>query len=82
MTATQPAEKAVTPPLDQLVLVAEGEAQGWRTRKGERLDHVFEERCDWIRQYGRAGHLAVDSDELAMTYDELDSRANQLARYL
>jgi non-ribosomal peptide synthetase-like protein len=68
--------------LDQLVLVAEGEAQGWRTRRGERLDHVFEERCDWIRQYGRAGHLAVDSDELAMTYDELDSRANQLARYL
>jgi non-ribosomal peptide synthetase-like protein len=70
------------PSLDQLVLVAEGEAQGWRTRRGERLDHVFEERCDWIRQYGRAGHLAVDSDELAMTYDELDSRANQLARYL
>ncbi|WP_445183399.1 Pls/PosA family non-ribosomal peptide synthetase [Pseudonocardia sp. Cha107L01] len=73
---------AVSPSLSQFVLVAEGEAQGWRTRKGERLDHVFEERCDWIRQYGRAGHLAVDSDELAMTYDELDSRANQLARYL
>ncbi|HEX4252176.1 MAG TPA: Pls/PosA family non-ribosomal peptide synthetase [Pseudonocardia sp.] len=82
MTATRPAVPVPGPSLDQLVLVAEGEAQGWRTRRGERLDHVFEERCDWIRQYGRAGHLAVDSDELAMTYDELDSRANQLARYL
>ncbi|MBO0873291.1 MAG: amino acid adenylation domain-containing protein [Pseudonocardia sp.] len=68
--------------MGQLVLVAEGEAQGWRTRREERLDHVFEERCDWLREYGRPGHLAVDSPELSMTYQELDLRANQLARYL
>ncbi|MGQ0482898.1 MAG: Pls/PosA family non-ribosomal peptide synthetase [Pseudonocardia sp.] len=72
--------------LAQLVLVAEDEAQGWRTRRNERLDHVFEEKCDWISQYGRAGHLAVDArddtGDLRLTYDELDRRANQLARYL
>ena len=66
----------------QLVLVADDVAQGWRARRGERLDHVFEEQCDWIRTYGRPGHLAVDSDEASLSYDELDARANQLARYL
>src|SRR5918997_1837945 len=30
----------------------------------------------------RASRLAVDSAELSLTYDELDARANQLARYL
>ena len=80
MTATLPIERAAAeaPPA---VLVA-SQAQGWRTRRGERLDHVFEERCDWISQYGRAGQLAVDCDELSLTYPELDARANQLARYL
>ena len=82
MSAAQSTEPPTHLPLDQLVLVDESEAQGWRTRKGERLDHLFEERCDWIRQYGRAGHLAVDSDELTLSYDALDARANQLARYL
>jgi non-ribosomal peptide synthetase-like protein len=80
VTATLPIERAATegPPA---VLVAM-QAQGWRTRRGERLDNVFEERCDWISQYGRAGQLAVDSDEMSLTYPELDARANQLARYL
>ncbi|HEX4252856.1 MAG TPA: Pls/PosA family non-ribosomal peptide synthetase [Pseudonocardia sp.] len=80
MTATLPIERAAAeaPPA---VLVAT-QAQGSRTRRGERLDHVFEERCDWIGDYGRAGQLAVDSDELSLTYPELDARANQLARYL
>jgi len=70
------------PAIDQLVLVADDAPQGWRVRRNERLDHLFEERCDWIRRYGRASQLAVDSDELSLTFDELDARANQLARYL
>jgi non-ribosomal peptide synthetase-like protein len=69
-------------PMSELVLVDKHEAQGWRVRQDERLDHLFEARCDWVRTYGRAGQLAVDSDELSLTYDELDARANQVARYL
>ncbi|NMH95296.1 amino acid adenylation domain-containing protein, partial [Pseudonocardia bannensis] len=64
------------------VLVAAGSAQGSRSRRGERLHHVFEEQVDWMRSYGRAGHLAVDAGEVTLTYLELDARANQLARYL
>jgi non-ribosomal peptide synthetase-like protein len=69
-------------PISELVLVDQHEAQGWRVRQDERLDQLFEERCDWVNRFGRASHLAVDSDELSLTYDELDARANQLARYL
>jgi non-ribosomal peptide synthetase-like protein len=68
--------------LSELVLVDQHEAQGWRVRRNERLDTVFEERCDWIREYGRPGQLAVDADGLSLTYDELEMRANRLARYL
>ncbi|GAA2900065.1 hypothetical protein GCM10010472_67880 [Pseudonocardia halophobica] len=69
-------------PLSDLVVVDRHEAQGWRVRRHERLDAVFEERCDWIREYGRATQLAVDAPGAALTYDELDARANRLARYL
>jgi len=68
-------------PISDLVLVDHQEAQGWRVRRGERLDHLFEERCDWAQRYGPAGQLAVDA-ERSLSYDELDARANQLARYL
>jgi amino acid adenylation domain-containing protein len=69
-------------PMSELVLVDRYEAQGWRVRTDERLDRLFEARCDWVRTYGRAGQPAIDSAELSLTYDELDGRANQLARYL
>ena len=69
-------------PLSELVLVDQHEAQGWRVRQDERLDLLFEERCDWVRTYGRAGQLAVDAGDETLTYDELDARSNQLARYL
>ncbi|HEX4100381.1 MAG TPA: Pls/PosA family non-ribosomal peptide synthetase [Pseudonocardiaceae bacterium] len=82
MTATLlPFEQPTAEVHPDLVLVAE-QAQGWRTHRDERLDHLFEERCDWIREYGRPGQLAVDSYDQRLTYDELDARTNQLARYL
>ena len=79
--AEQPAARP-TGPMSELILVDRHEAQGWRVRQDERLDNLFEERCDWIRQYGRPGQLAVDCDEMSLTYDELDARTNRLARYL
>ncbi len=51
-------------------------------REGERLEQLFEQRCDELRREGRADSLAVDAPDLALTYDELDARASQLARYL
>ena len=69
-------------PIFDLVLVDQHAAQGWRVRQDERLDNLFEERCDWVSTYGAPGQFAVESDELSLTYDELDARANQLARYL
>jgi amino acid adenylation domain-containing protein len=59
------------------VLVAEGCGQHPRTHPGERLQHVFEQRCD-----ASPAQLAVDAEDVALTFDELDQRANQLARYL
>ncbi|SNR96206.1 non-ribosomal peptide synthetase terminal domain of unknown function [Blastococcus mobilis] len=46
------------------------------------MQHLFEARCDELRNDGRSGQLAVDAGDVVLTYDELDSRANQLARYL
>ncbi|MEU7811619.1 Pls/PosA family non-ribosomal peptide synthetase [Pseudonocardia sp. NPDC049154] len=68
--------------LAELVVVDPHEAQGWRVRRHERLDFMFEERCDWIREYGRAGQLAVDGHGVSLTFDELDASTNRLARYL
>jgi len=56
--------------------------QSIRWAPGERLDQLFEEQCDRLREAGQGDHLAVDAGEFTLTYDELDSRANQLARYL
>lgn len=53
-----------------------------RWRPGERLHHLFEQRCDELRAVGRADQLAVDAGSWTLTYDELDGRANQLARHL
>ena len=49
---------------------------------GERLDELFEDRCDRLRASGKAGQIAVDTGDQILTYDELDARANQLARHL
>ena len=69
-------------PLFDGVLLAHGSERYPRTSAGERLNHLFEQRCDWLRERGDADRLAVDTGGLTMTFDELDRRANQLARHL
>ncbi|MGI9491415.1 MAG: amino acid adenylation domain-containing protein, partial [Geminicoccaceae bacterium] len=63
--------------LSDLVLMPEGNNQV-RWSAGERLHHLFEQRCDELD----AGHLAIDSEEGKFTYVELDQAANRLARYM
>ena len=69
-------------PLLDRVLVCSGYEQVARWRDGERLEHLFEDRCDWLRSNGRGDQLAVDAGGVALTYGQLDGWANQLARYL
>lgn len=49
---------------------------------GERLHHLFEQRCDALQAEGRVDHLAVDGAGGALSYAALDARANRLARHL
>ena len=53
-----------------------------RWRPGERLEQLFERRCDRLREHGWGRHLAVDALDGSLSYPELDERANQLARFL
>ncbi|GAB3252793.1 Pls/PosA family non-ribosomal peptide synthetase [Arthrobacter pigmenti] len=56
--------------------------QSVRWSPGERLEQLFEGQCDSLRRDGRAGQLAVDTQDSTLTYGQLDARANQLARHL
>ena len=78
-TGTRPGSREC---LDGRVLTAAGHGVAARWREGDRLEHVYEARCDWLRQHGQAGRLAVDAGDITLTYRELDARANQLARFL
>ncbi|MGM0929782.1 MAG: Pls/PosA family non-ribosomal peptide synthetase [Actinomycetota bacterium] len=64
------------------LLLQSSHHQGVRWSRGERLETLFESRCDALCRDGRADQLAVDSVDATLSYDQLDARANQLARYL
>jgi len=64
------------------VLTCDSYDDSIRWRPGERLEHLFEQRCEWLSRQGRAGHLVVDAAGGSLSYPELDARANQLARFL
>ncbi len=49
-----------------------------RWKKGERLNHLYEETCDRVPE----DHVAVITEETSLTFRELDNLANQTARYL
>ncbi|MCW2932745.1 MAG: non-ribosomal peptide synthetase, partial [Actinomycetia bacterium] len=63
-------------------VLASADPQGIRWRPGERLEDLFEERCDQLRRASRDSDLIVDGPGGRMSYCELDARANQLARFL
>ena len=62
---------------DGLVLTCAGYDGAVRWREGERLEQLFEQRCDTVPDA-----LAVDGPDGKLSYRELDARANQLARFL
>jgi non-ribosomal peptide synthetase-like protein len=53
-----------------------------RWKPGERLEHLFEQRCDALGEHGIEDSLAVDGPGGRLSYAELDARANRLARLL
>ncbi len=53
-----------------------------RWKAGDRLDHLFEQRCDELAAAGDGEHAAIVTDEATFTFRWLDERANQVARFL
>jgi non-ribosomal peptide synthetase-like protein len=68
--------------LSDRVLTCAGYDGTIRWRPGQRLEQLFERRCDRLRQHGWGQHLAVDALDWSLSYQELDELANQLARFL
>src|SRR6266545_3956850 len=52
-----------------------------RWRAGERLQHLFEQRCDELHA-GNGPHEAVITEVATYSFRDLDNRANQVARLL
>jgi non-ribosomal peptide synthetase-like protein len=81
ITGELPAGLAADPNGAAVLTSPEG-VQAPRWRPGERLHHLFEECCDRLRRAGQQDRAAVSAGSVRWTYDELDERANQVARYL
>ncbi|MEX5270373.1 Pls/PosA family non-ribosomal peptide synthetase [Kocuria sabuli] len=64
---------------DRAVLTSSREDGQVRWRPGDRLERIFEEVCDRRDKYPR---IAVEADDVVLTYQELDERSNRLARRL
>ncbi len=64
------------------MLICKGADNSIRWKEGERLDHLFEARCDELDAASGGTHAAVITDEKVYTFRDLDNRANQAARYL
>ena len=64
------------------MLVCKNADNAIRWQAGERLNHLFEERCDQLHSSSNGAALAVITDDAALTFRDLDNRANQVARFL
>ena len=62
----------------QMLLTCKNADNTPRWKQGERLNHLFEQRCDQLP----ADHVAIITDDGAITFRDLDCRANQVARHL
>jgi non-ribosomal peptide synthetase-like protein len=69
-------------PAETLALVDRARRQGLRWRPGQRLHHIFEQQCARLRSAGQSDRICVDGPGQALTYEQVDARANQLARHL
>lgn len=49
---------------------------------GDRLHHLFEERCDRLRRTRQDHRLAVEAGTESLTFAQLDALADRTARYL
>jgi non-ribosomal peptide synthetase-like protein len=67
---------------DTHMLICKHADNAIRWKDGERLDHLFEQRCDQLHASGNACPEAVVTDDADFTFRELDDRANQVARFL
>src|SRR5215470_6272211 len=65
-------------PREGPVLICKDADNTVRWKPGERLNHYFEQRCDQVP----ADHLAVITEDVSLTFRDLDNRANQAARFL
>ncbi|MER5968424.1 Pls/PosA family non-ribosomal peptide synthetase [Streptomyces sp. NPDC002055] len=74
--------RPVREPAQGPALLSSGCEQAVRWQPGERLEQLFEDRCDRLRTADGHSPRAVDADGESLTYDRLDARANQLARHL
>jgi non-ribosomal peptide synthetase-like protein len=66
---------------DDVTLVDSQHDNAIRWRPGERLQHLFEQRCDEIHA-GNGPHEAVIAEGATYSFRDLDNRANQVARLL
>jgi non-ribosomal peptide synthetase-like protein len=53
-----------------------------RCKYNERLDHLYEQCCDRLTKLGKQKHPAVITQDCVLSFQELDERANQVARFL
>src|SRR5690242_7203994 len=67
--------------LEDVTLVDTRHDNAMRWRAGERLQHLFEQRCDEIHA-GNGPHEAVITEAATYSFRDLDNRANQVARVL
>ena len=68
--------------LPEYVLMCTDADNTVRWQPGERLHHLFEQRCEQLIATGDAEHIAVVGADQSWTYVQLNECANQCARYL